>query len=285
MEYTISKDKITIFDKSQFDPKHILECGQIFRFKKTDGGDYVVFSGEKCCKIISKPNCFEVLTQYPDYFAQFFDLQTDYNAIKHSLSKQNQTLKDATNFGGGIRILNQQPLETIFSFIISANNNIKRIQMLVEKLCAKCGTNKGDFFSFPTLEQILTLSVEDLRVLGMGFRAKYIFETAHKLQKIDMDKLSALPTPELLQLLQTLSGVGPKVADCIALFGYHKMDCFPVDTWVQKIYNIYFSNGKVLTNRAKIRSNLIAMFGPLSGYAQQYLFYFKREIDRAKPHK
>lgn len=279
MKYVIEKQGIVIFDKSQFNPQHILECGQIFRYKKTDDGSYVVCSGDKRCQIVESFDGYQILTAEPQYFANFFDLQTDYGAIKTALSAQNQTLKQATEFGSGIRILNQQPLETIFSFIISANNNIKRIQTLIERLCQKCGTNMGDYYAFPTLHQILTLSVDDLKVLGMGFRAKYIHQTAQKLQKTDLSSFDLMPTAQLLQVLQTLSGVGPKVADCIALFGYHKTDCFPVDTWVEKIYNCYFAKTQE-KNRIKIRQNLLSLFGANSGYAQQYLFYFKRELDR-----
>ena len=137
----------------------------------------------------------------------------------------------------------------------------------------------GGYFAFPTLTQLKTLTEQDLRQMGMGFRAKYIYNTVRLLENTDLLKLYDLPTQKLLEFLTGLSGVGPKVADCIALFGYHKMECFPVDTWIQKVYNCYFA-GKQLTNRAVIRKNLVAQFGSLSGYAQQYLFYYKRELDK-----
>ena len=167
----------------------------------------------------------------------------------------------------------------IISFIISANNNIKRIQGLVEKLSVKCGKNMGDYYAFPTPQELSKLSVEDLKNLGMGFRAKYIYETTKKILNTDLENLRSYDTAKLLEFFSTLSGVGPKVADCIALFAYHKMDCFPVDVWVEKIYNCYFAKEKE-TNRVKIRKNLVNTFGNLSGYAQQYLFYYKRELDK-----
>ena len=167
----------------------------------------------------------------------------------------------------------------VISFIISANNNIKRIQSLVEKLSNSCGKDMGSFNAFPTPKEIVSLSLNDLKQMGMGFRAKYIYDTARLLENVDMESLRSYDTQKLLEYLLTLQGVGPKVADCIALFGYHKMDCFPVDTWVEKIYNSYFSTEKV-TNRVLIRKNLVSMFGNLSGYAQQYLFYYKRELDK-----
>ena len=279
MKYEIANDKITIFEKEDFNATHILECGQIFRYKKLENNSYIVCSGNKCATVKEKATSYEIITNDTKYFENFFDLKNNYSLIKSDLQKQSETMKLATNFGHGIRILNQLIFEMIISFIISANNNIKRIQSLVEKLSNKCGTDMGEFHAFPTPEQLSTLSVDDLKQMGMGFRAKYIYETTKKLQNVDLESFRSKDTNELLEYLSTLSGVGPKVADCIALFGYHKMDCFPVDTWVEKIYNSYFSTEKE-TNRVKIRENLISTFGNLSGYAQQYLFYYKRELDR-----
>ena len=279
MKYDITNDKITIFGKDDFDPQHILECGQIFRYKKVGEKEYVVFSSDKMARILETENGFEILTDDTRYFENFFDLKTDYSNIKKALSSQNLTLKNATEFGRGIRILNQEPFETTISFIISANNNIKRIQSLVEKLSNACGQDKGSFHAFPSAKELCTLSVDDLKNLGMGFRAKYIFDTAKALCGVNLEEYRNFDTQKLLERLLTLQGVGPKVADCIALFAYHKMDCFPVDTWVEKIYNSYFST-KPETNRSLIRKNLVSQFGNLSGYAQQYLFYFKRELDR-----
>lgn len=279
MKYEITNDKILIFDKTDFDPKHILECGQIFRYKNLGKNDYIVYSGDKKAEIKEKDYGFEITTSNTAYFENFFDLKTDYSTIKKELASKSETLKLATEFGHGIRILNQTPHEMVFSFIISANNNIKRIQSLVEKLSKKCGAFVDGFYAFPTLDQILTLSIDDLKEMGMGFRAKYIYNTARILQNMNLEKLKNYDTETMLSTLLSLEGVGPKVADCIALFGYHNMECFPVDTWVEKIYNAYFTKTPE-TNRVLIRKNLVAKFGNLSGYAQQYLFYYKRELDR-----
>lgn len=277
MNYNISKEKITIMDNTQFNPKHIFECGQVFRYKKT-GNNYTIISEDKKAVVTETENGFDITTNEISYFVNYFDLKTDYDKIKYDLSKDN-IMEKACKFGSGIRILNQSPFETIISFIISANNNIKRIQGLIEKLSTKCGTKCDDYYAFPTLKQLSTLSESDLRQLGMGFRAKYIYETSRLLSGIDLEKIYDYSTENLLAYLKALCGVGPKVADCIALFAYHKMDCFPVDVWVEKIYNCFFANEK-LTNRSKIRSELIKKFGINSGYAQQYLFYYKREMDK-----
>lgn len=280
MKYQITKDKIIINDKTDFNAKHILECGQIFRYKKLSESQYEVFSDKYKAVVTEKQNGYEINSADIDYFENFFDLSNDYSQIKKNLSAKNDTLKKAIEFASGIRILNQPPLEMIVSFILSANNNIKRIQLLVDRLCTKCGTNMGDYYAFPTLSQLLTLSEEDLRNLGMGFRAEYIFNTSRLLEKVDLETLRNMPSEQRLNFLRSLSGVGPKVADCISLFAYHDMYCFPVDTWVEKIYNAYFANGKPEKDRNLIRKNLTDTFLDLSGYAQQYLFYYKRELDK-----
>ena len=279
MKYEVTNDKIIIYDKSEFNATHILECGQIFRYKKIDKDEYFVISTDKNATIKEYATRYEILTNNIDYFIDFFDLDNDYTLIKNTLASNDKTMKLATDFGYGIRILKQSPFEIIISFIISANNNIKRIQQLVEKLSAKCGKNMGNYFAFPTQKELSTLTIEDLKQLGMGFRAKYIYETTKKLDGVNLENLKNYDTKKLLEYLSNLSGVGPKVADCIALFGYHDMNCFPVDTWVEKIYNCYFATTKE-TNRVKIRQNLIGRFKNLSGYAQQYLFYYKRELDK-----
>ena len=279
MDYKIANDKIIMFDKSEFNATHILECGQIFRYKKLDDKSYFVISSDKTATITETDNSYEIITKDVQYFVNFFDLNNNYTSIKNELSCSSETMKLATKFGYGIRILNQPPLEMIISFIISANNNIKRIQQLVEKLSVKCGKNMGEYYAFPTIEELSTLTIEDLKALGMGFRAKYIYETTKSLKNFDLESLRNYDTEKLLEFLSTLSGVGPKVADCIALFAYHNMNCFPVDTWVEKIYNSFFAKQKE-TNRVKIRKNLTDMFKNLSGYAQQYLFYYKRELDK-----
>ena len=205
MKYKLENNKISILDKSDFNATHILECGQIFRYKKLEYGSYIVFSGNKCAIIKETATSYEIITKDVAYYENFFDLKNDYSKIKSTLQNQSDTMKLATNFGYGIRILNQPVFEMIISFIISANNNIKRIQNLVEKLSAKCGTNMGDFYAFPKPEQLATLSVDDLKQMGMGFRAKYIFETTKKLQNINLEDYRNKSTKELLEYGQANS--------------------------------------------------------------------------------
>ncbi len=191
-------------------------------------------------------------------------------------------MKNAVEYGYGIRILRQAKLEIIIGFIISANNNIKRIQGSLKKLCTSYGTlkkddNLGEYYAFPTLAQLSKITESEFKELGVGYRAKSLVKAIHQLKSFDLQTIEKIKTEEAIKKLTELSGVGPKVADCILLFTYYNMEVFPVDTWIEKIYNNYFVEKERITNRVLIRKNLTDIFKELSGYAQQYLFYYERD--------
>ena len=170
--------------------------------------------------------------------------------------------------------MKQDPFETIISFIISSNNNIKRIQKILFAIREKFGNKIEDYYTFPTVEQLLLATEQDFKNLGAGYRSKYLEIVVKQLSKIDLNSLNSLSTEELNKELLKLMGVGQKVADCIMLFGFGRGDVFPVDTWIEKVYCAYFEEEH---DRVKIRRNLVNMFKQNSGYAQQYLFYSQRE--------
>ena len=274
MNITIEQNKIIIINPDSFDIKHILECGQIFRYKNlTD--HYVVYSLDKCAKIYTYQDRVEILTTDTKYFYDYFDLDTDYQNIKSQLS-QFDMLKDAIAYGGGIRILKQNLFEMIISFIISANNNIKRIQGIIEKLCTAFGTNMGEYYAFPTIDQLKSATSQFYKSIGAGYRSEYLVKVISQLTngQFDLNCCDKYCTKDLRKQLITLSGVGPKVADCILLFGVGRTDVFPVDTWIQKVYNDQNSTQR---NREQIAQYFVDTYGELSGYAQQYFFYNKRE--------
>lgn len=277
MRYNITGDKIEIFGKEDFCARDILECGQIFMFKKLEKTDfqdnYVVYSQDKKAEIFEKADGYVIKTKDPRYFEYFFDLKTDYAKIKAQLS-QYAILKHPVEYGKGIRILNQNLFETLISFIVSANNNIKRIQLILNRLRNCIGEKIDDFYAFPTRERLLEKDENFFKSIGAGYRANYLFKVVRQVDESRLEEWASLDTEALRKQLLTLCGVGPKVADCILLFGYHRMDVFPVDTWIHKMYNRYYYP---LDDREKIRNNLLKEFGDLSGYAQQYLFYSMRE--------
>ncbi len=274
MNIKLQQNKILITNPDSFDIKHILECGQIFRYKNM-GEYYVVYSLDKRAKIYTYQDYVEIITDDTQYFYNFFDLDTDYNKIKSQLSKFDM-LKDAIKYGSGIRILKQNLFEMIISFIISANNNIKRIQGIIEKLCTAFGTNMGEYYAFPTIDQLKSATSKFYKSIGAGYRSEYLVKVISQLTngQFDLNCCDKYCTKDLRKQFITLSGVGPKVADCILLFGVGRTDVFPVDTWIQKVYNDQNSTQR---NREQIAQYFVDTYGDLSGYAQQYFFYNKRE--------
>ncbi len=275
MQITEKENEILIENAEYFDIKSILESGQMFRFVKKNG-TYLVQSGDKVAKIIHLgAKNYKILTENKKYFENYFDFQTDYAIIQKKLGKF-EFLGQALEFSKGVRILKQQPLETLICFIISANNNIARIKKSVSYICQNFGTKLGNnLFAFPTLKQLELITKEDFIKAGTGYRADYLVKTITMLkQGFPLENLKNYQTEEAKQKLLTLPGVGPKVADCVLLFGLEHKKVFPVDTWIAKVYNDYFEKE---TNRVKMRKNLVQTFGELSGIAQQYMFYYKRE--------
>jgi N-glycosylase/DNA lyase len=230
----IDDSTIWVFDKTQFDMYAIQNCGQIFLPPNcvfTDGGD----------KIIIKGNAHELY--------DYFDLGLDYNEVKKQIllkvpQCQKGEIQKAINAGGGIRILRQPFVPCVISFIISANNNIKRFTKTLAQI------------DFNNLE---SYTEADFTKIGCGYRAPYLVKAIQQLKSLDFAKLSKLDNAELKKTLLTLSGVGPKVAACIMLFAFHRLDTVPVDTWVKK-------------SRDFIPQSEFA------GVLQQYIFYYTQHL-------
>ena len=286
----MKEQKYIIENQESFELKDIFECGQCFRWNENEDGSYTgvinkgVLNVEKQYeKIIFKgllDGNIEKIVRF------YFDLDRNYEEIKMQLSNLDKYLKISVEYGKGIRILNQDLWETIISFIISANNNIPRIKGIIEKLSKKYGSkiewNGKKYYTFPTPEQLSQATVEDLRALGTGFRDVRIYETTRNVLRgeVDLDKIAKKDTLTARDELLTLSGVGPKVADCILLFSTLKrFDVFPIDVWVRRVMNeLYIKNeDENKVNKKEIMKIAEQKFGTLQGLAQQYLFYWKRE--------
>lgn len=268
-------NSIIIKDLSCFNIRHILECGQIFRYFEQPDGSFRVFSKDKSAVVIQERDMAQIITDDPNYFTKFFDLDRDYMQIKEEL-REKPFMREAIEYGDGIRILNQDKWEMLISFIISANNHIPRIKGIIQRLCEHLGENKGDYFAFPTPQKMAEKDAEFYASIGAGYRAGYLASTAKAVADgFDLNEIDAMNGSEGNKRLCTLLGVGPKVADCILLFGYHKQDVFPVDTWIKKVYKDVVGDNEV--NNVAMRKKLIEIYGDYSGYAQQYLFFNKRE--------
>lgn len=273
MNYTITNNLITITNPQDFNVDQTLNCGQIFRYN-IEGNKATVYSKDKMAVLKTDNDKITITSNDIAYFENFFDLKTDYSKIKKEL-KKDTFLKEAVDYGYGIRILNNDAYEMIISFIISANNNISRIKKSIEYLCVNFGKNMGNYFAFPTLEELKKASIKDYEKAGLGYRSPHMFETVQKLTEKDIQNLKAMNKQDQLNFLVSLKGIGEKVANCVMLFGLNVKDVFPVDTWINKVYNhLTNSNNK---NRKQITKELTERYKNLSGYAQQYFFYYFRD--------
>ncbi|RDC50544.1 8-oxoguanine DNA glycosylase, partial [Acinetobacter sp. RIT592] len=223
------------------------------------------------------------LEDFNKIWKSYFDLETDYAKIKNELKSMDEYLEKATEFGWGIRILRQDPWEMLISFIISSNNRIPMIQKAISNLSREYGTYIGKFngveyYDFPTPEQLSKASIADIRACSTGFRDKYIKATTERVisENEDVYNYENLGTEDCRKKLMEFNGVGPKVCDCIALFGMQKYDTFPVDVWVKRVMQEFYVEDDM--SLPKIRKYAIDKFEDLSGFAQQYLFYYAREL-------
>lgn len=265
-------------ERKNFNIRDTLECGQVFRFYK-DGESYIVQSADKAAKVWEEGNKTVVESDFPDYFYNYFDLDRDYSPIIKTAQDTGIPLlaRSAENCRG-LKILNQNREEMIYSFIISQNNNIPRIKGIIERICQGLGEEfylaGKRMYSFPSSQTLSNAGAPFFKSAGAGYRDTFLDETSKRISREGISELEKLDTAELKKTLLTYKGVGPKVADCVALFGFGKTDSFPVDTWIEKVYKEDFSGE--LKNREKISEFFVNKFGGYSGFIQQYLFYGKR---------
>lgn len=287
MDYKLTQEenRVVLEGISDFEPVHIFECGQCFRWNREEDDSYtgvaygkvinVAKQGDKIVFSNTNSEDFELI------WKKYFDLDRDYSEIKKNVSVD-EVMKSSVEFGSGIRILSQEPWEMLISFIISARNSIPNIKKTIEKLSRAFGTSIGEYngveyYSFPRPEELAGLSEGDIRQYGTSFRTKYIMESAEKIVSSGgIDWLESEPTEIAREKLMEFAGVGPKVSDCILLFGLSKYDVFPVDVWVQRVMDEYYLGGKY-KNLNKVREYGLELFGEYAGFGQQYLFYYARE--------
>jgi len=286
----MKKQKLILKDVDCFELDHIFDCGQCFRWNKQEDGSYIGVIGSGVLQVSKNKNnvCFEGVIDgdINSIVYDYFDLGTDYNVFKNELSKIDDNMKKSIEFGSGIRILNQDLWEMIISFIISANNNIPRIKGIIDRISKRVGKRlewRGkEYYLFPTISEMASLSVADFRELGAGFRDKRLYKTTQmilngevSLEFLEKCNDTALIREELLKL----DGVGEKVADCIMLFALKRFDSFPIDVWVRRVMNTLYIHNEDETKVSKKDINNAAneLFGDIRGMAQQYLFYWARE--------
>lgn len=282
--------KYVLENQESFKMEDIFDCGQCFRWNKQEDGSYIGVIKDAVVKLEKNNNKIifsgESDLNFEEVINYYFDLNTNYSEYKNILSNIDEYLSESINFGEGIRILRQDLWECIISFIISANNNIPRIKKIIERMSIAYGEkiefDGKEYYKFPTPESLSKASVQDLRDLGLGFRDKRIYNTTKMIleKQVDLEKIKQLENTDLMrEELLKLDGVGPKVADCILLFSLKRLDVFPIDVWVRRVMNdLYIHNSnEEKVNKKELQKLAREKFGDLSGLAQQYLFYWKRE--------
>ncbi len=261
-----------------FSPQHTFECGQCFRWRRSDRGGYVGVAGGHAARIWTDGDKTYITcerSEFESFWRRYLDLDRSYTDISAAFASDDFT-KQAVEYGRGLRILRQEPWEALCSFIISQCNNIPRIQKIIDTLCGAFGDDiefEGEKYrTFPSAERIAGLGEHDLDILHAGYRAPYILNAARRTAagEVDFSAVDRMDTPDAEKYIMSLNGVGRKVADCFLLFGMGKLDAFPVDTWMKKAAP-YYKNG--FDGKA---------FGEFAGIAQQYIFYFARSTKIGK---
>ena len=269
-----------------FDPIKIADSGQAFRIHTIDDTHTELVAFGRYLQIADLGNneyafsCSE--EEFNDIWYDYFDLDTDYDAVVKKIHKDDKFLMDSAKFGHGIRILKQDVFETVISYIISQRRSIPSITTCVDRLSELAGTEiklpkleepfvkplKKEYFAFPTVKQLSKLTPEQINNIGAGYRTAYIISATEDFNsgKLNAESLKKLNNDELYEALINMYGVGVKVANCIMLFAFHRVGRFPVDVWIKRIEDTYY-NGHFPTSE----------YPGISGVLQQFMFYFIRK--------
>ena len=284
----ITKDRnIILEDVKDFNVSQTLECGQCFHFDKIAEDEYGVVNGRNLLHIKQDKDCITCFdideSTFVKNWVRYFDLERDYGSIKEHLIIADNRLKEAINVNYGVRILNQEFIETLMSFIISQNKQIPHIKKIVKDISEKYGEYLGSigdkkFYSFPDKRTLEHISEDDYRECKTGFRAAYLKSAADRItsdEKFTEEILSKMSYEDAKNELIKIKGVGEKVANCVLLFSLGFRNAFPVDVWIKRIMEFMYFQKETPNN--EIMNFAKEKFGEYGGYAQQYLFYYARE--------
>lgn len=269
MKVTFESDGVHIKSCECADISLIFDCGQAFRFNKNCRGNWQGVAFGKRLEI--SQNADEIVlinsteSEYNNIWKDYFDFSRDYDKALE-LFEGDELLEKSRKENYGIRLLRQEPWETLCSFIISQNNNIPRIKGIIDRLCENFGEEiENGIYSFPDVQVIANLEPEELAPIRAGFRNKYIIDAARKVAsgEVDLNALYDMSIQQAQAELLKIKGVGVKVAQCVLLFAYGKADAFPVDVWVKRVMTLY-------------PDGLPEQVAPVRGIAQQYLFHYIR---------
>ncbi len=249
------------------DIRQIAESGQIFRFNEVGEGRYELLAGDRRLDIDTR----RPFTVPDGFWSSYFDLETDYSRFINAIPESDEFLTAAARYGSGMRILRQDPWEMLISFIISQRKSIPAIKTSVEKLCERFGTRMDGYYAFPTPQQLERAEIDELFDCSLGYRAPYVYECARRVAsgEYDLKAWEKLDDEELRARLMSIRGVGIKVANCVMLFGYHRIGAFPVDVWIQRVVDEHYGGHFPLE-----------LYEGFAGVIQQYMFFYGRNAAR-----
>jgi len=264
---------ITIIQIPYFSIEQISESGQCFRLNRIGEHRYSLIAKDRYLEIEQKGDLVQFFCSFQEYeeiWKTYFDLERNYQNFVNAIPTKDNYLSCAVQFGRGVRILNQDLWEMIISFIISQQNNIKRIKRCIELLSVKYGekklTENGiQYYTFPTVQALANASEEELKLCNLGYRSSYIQKTTQSILhgEVDLEKIRNNDYETAKAELMKLCGVGIKVAECICLFGLHHLNAFPVDTHIKKVLEQHYPNGFPFET-----------YTDFAGVINQYLFYY-----------
>ena len=250
--------------------RETLGCGQCFRWREQEDGSFFGVVKGRMAVVRTDGDSLLIGGASEDdraLWADYFDLGLDYGAVRRQLAAVHPVMAQAARFAPGIRILRQEPFEALISFIISQNNNIKRIGGIVERLCCGFGEEIADgVYAFPTAQRLAALTSDELAPIRAGFRHRYIIDAAQKVADgtVCLEELRQAPYEDARAALMQITGVGVKVADCVLLYGLHRLEGFPMDVWMKRAMAALFDG---MDPQA---------FGEYAGIAQQMIFHYAR---------
>ena len=261
-----------------------INSGQVFLWRK-NGNYWYGINGQDILKISNSGS----IKSYQNIKTDFFRKKDNIEKIIKSISKDSITKKAVKQYAG-LRILEQDPFQCLISFITSSNSNIQKIKSSLEKMSKKFGVkvkfDNQEFFLFPKPEKLANASINEIKSCGVGYRARFIKEAANRtiLEKINFEYLKKSNYQNAKEEICLIPGVGNKVADCVLLFSLNKLESFPLDRWMIRILEKYYSDKfqletKTITEKQYgiLHEKIVNHFGPYAGYSQQFLFKMERE--------
>lgn len=288
MEIRQEGDHLRLCNCSCFHIGQTLSCGQWFRYMPGENNTYtlIAFGKRLCIQQVGQDILFfnTCMDEWQSHWCHFFDMNQNYEEIQQTLSKSDPIMGKAIAFAPGIHILNQEFEECLLSFILSQNRKIPMIQQSIEHICTSWGSSKPTegsrpFFAFPNMNQLMPVQEDAFRLAKAGFRAPYLCDAIRNLcsKKISEKELATLSTQDAQSALMQIRGVGPKVADCVLLFSLGRREVFPADVWITRVMRTFYFQEKAVPLK-EIQAFAKEKFGPLAGYAQQYLFFYARSL-------